>query len=79
MDVAAIILIVFLLVLAFFHPGTQMLIQHLKSKLKANKEVQEKKMCYHTADDCLDCVASNNCPMKNENVVFVMKHDKYTD
>ncbi|MBO5178975.1 MAG: hypothetical protein J6B87_01320 [Clostridia bacterium] len=77
MDAAAILLIAVLIVMLCFHPGIQMLIEHLKSK--SNKEVQEKKKCYHTADDCIDCVASNTCPMKKENVVFVMKHDRYTD
>lgn len=78
MDAAAILLIVFLLVLAFFHPGTQMLIEHLKSK--SNKKVEEDKKCYHTPDDCLDCVASTECQMKNQNVIHVIKrNDEYTD
>ena len=80
MDAAAIVFAIALIIMILFHPGTQMFIKHLKSKSKARKGVQETRKCYHTPDDCLNCVASIDCPIKNENVVHVIKHnDNYTD
>lgn len=76
MDVAIILLVIILLIMLYYNPGIQMLIE----RIKPNKNKQEEKKCYHTPDDCLDCVVSTDCPMKNENVIHVIKRtDEYTD
>ena len=75
MDAGIMLLVLAMVLLIIFHPATRIFFNHMKIKLKASKNKTEQPKCYHTAEDCSDCMSSTNCPMKDENVVGTNRND----
>lgn len=76
MDIAVIILVALALLWIGAHPATRVLFNYIKLKFKNRKENKlEKLKCYHTIEDCRECMSYQNCPMKHENIIRTKRDD----
>lgn len=73
MDFPVIILILFIFTIIAAHPATADFINYLKYKKPPKRYNAEEHSCYHTAEDCANCLISNTCSRKHENLVIPRK------